>query len=170
MIYFVMGINMPKPQFDMRGEEFMNKHLSYLLLAVLVVATLVMAACQPAPTPEPTKPPEPTAAPTKAPEPTKPPEPTTLPAPELGTPENPLIMALAPSANTQELMAGGEAIAAKLTELTGYTIKTIVPTNYAALVEAMGSGNAHIGWLPTVPYIVAYEKSYGHCWSGNAAQ
>lgn len=139
----------------------MNKtRMSYLLLAVVVIATLLLAACQPAPTPEPTKPPEPTQAPTTAPEPTKPPEPTTPPAPELGTPENPLIMALAPSANTQELMAGGEAIAAKLTELTGYSIKTIVPTNYAALVEAMGSGNAHIGWLPTVPYIVAYEKGY----------
>ncbi len=69
-------------------------------------------------------------------------------------------MALAPSANTQELIAGGEAIAAKMTELTGYTIEVTVPTNYAALIEAMGSGNAHIGWLPTVPYIVAYEKGY----------
>jgi len=78
----------------------------------------------------------------------------------LGTADNPLVMALAPSANTQELMTGGEAIAAKLTELTGYVITTTVPTNYAALIEAMGSGNAQIGWLPTVPYIVAYEKGY----------
>jgi phosphonate transport system substrate-binding protein len=64
-------------------------------------------------------------------------------------------MALAPSANTQEMMAGGEAIATKLTELTSYVITTSVPTNYAALAEAMGSSNAQIGWLPTVPYIVA---------------
>ncbi|MCJ7585151.1 MAG: PhnD/SsuA/transferrin family substrate-binding protein [Anaerolineales bacterium] len=75
-------------------------------------------------------------------------------------------MALAPSANTQELLAGGEAIAAKLTELTGYVFTTSVPTNYAALVEAMGSSNAQICWLPTVPYIVAY----GHRWSGDPAQ
>ena len=75
-------------------------------------------------------------------------------------------MTLTPYANTQELMAGGEAIAAKLTVLTGYVITTSVPTNYAALVEAMGSGNAQIGWLPTVPYIVAY----GHRCSGDPAQ
>jgi len=72
----------------------------------------------------------------------------------------PIILALAPSANTQELIAGGDSIAAKLTELTGYTIEVTVPTNYAALVEAMGSGNAHVGFLPTVPYMVAYYKGY----------
>jgi len=69
-------------------------------------------------------------------------------------------MALAPSATSQELQTGGDAIAAKLSELTGYTIKTVVPTNYAALVEAMGSGNAHIGWLPPLAYMLAKDKGY----------
>lgn len=133
----------------------------YLFLAVLVAATMLLSACVPetvpppvvtqAPTQPPTPPP--TAAPTEAP--------TAPPPPELGTADNPLILALAPSANTTELMAGGDAIAAKLGELTGYTFEVTVPTNYAALVEAMGSGNAHVGFLPTVPYIVAYYKGYG---------
>jgi phosphonate transport system substrate-binding protein len=96
---------------------------------------------------------------TPVPPPTEAPEPTPVPV-QLGTVDNPLILALAPSANTQELVAGGEAIAAKLKELTGYEFKVTVPTNYAALVEAMGSGNAHVGFLPTVPYIVAYYKGY----------
>jgi len=52
----------------------------------------------------------------------------------IGSAEKPLIMALASSANTETLMAGGESIAAKLTELTGYTITTTVPTNYAAQI------------------------------------
>jgi phosphonate transport system substrate-binding protein len=127
----------------------MRKNPTLLALSLLLMASLVLGACaQATPTEAPVAPTEvpPTAAP-----------PTEVP---LGSPDKPIIMALAPSANTQELMAGGEAIAAKLTELTGYTITVTVPTNYAALIEAMGSGNAQIGWLPTVPYIVAYEKGY----------
>ena len=54
----------------------------------------------------------------------------------------------------------GKAIAAKLSEVTGYTITVSVPTNYAALVEAMGSGNAHIGWLPPLAYMLAKYKGY----------
>ena len=82
------------------------------------------------------------------------------PTPVYGTVDNPIIMAMAPSATSQTLIAGGEAVAAKLTELTGLTIKTIVPTSYSALIEAMGSGNAHIGWLPPLAYIVAKTKGY----------
>jgi len=128
-----------------------------LLVSLLVVASMVLSACAPAATP--------TAAPTEVPTATEAPTaaPTVAPTPAppaLGTTDNPLILALAPSANTTELMAGGDAIAAKLTELTGYTFKVNVPTNYAALVEAMGSGNAHVGFLPTVPYIVAYYKGF----------
>jgi phosphonate transport system substrate-binding protein len=78
----------------------------------------------------------------------------------IGTDANPIIMALAPSATSQELQTGGQAIADKLAELTGYVIKISVPTNYAALVEAMGSGNAHIGWLPPLAYMLAKYKGY----------
>jgi phosphonate transport system substrate-binding protein len=137
------------------------KRSLYTLLAVLMLATLVLSACGPAATPEPTEAP----APTEAPKPTEVP-PTEVPPTEvptavpLGSPENPLIMALAPSATTQELQTGGAAIAAKLSEMTGLTITTVVPTNYAAMIEAMGSGNAHIGWLAPVQYIVAHGKGY----------
>jgi phosphonate transport system substrate-binding protein len=128
----------------------MRKNRTFLAFSLLLVAALVLGACaQATPTEAP-------VVPTEVPA-TEVPPPTEVP---LGSPDKPIIMALAPSANTQELMAGGEAIAAKLTELTGYTITVTVPTNYAALIEAMGSGNAQIGWLPTVPYIVAYQKGY----------
>jgi phosphonate transport system substrate-binding protein len=87
--------------------------------------------------------------------------PTATSAPvQIGTADNPIIMALAPSATSQDLQTGGQAIADKLAELTGYTIKINVPTNYAALVEAMGSGNAHIGWLPPLAYMLAKYKGY----------
>jgi phosphonate transport system substrate-binding protein len=128
----------------------------FLLVSVLVAATMLLSACGTTATPAPVVVP-PTAVPPTAVPPTEVPQPTANP---LGTAADPIVMALAPSATTTELMAGGDAIAAKLTEITGYAIKTIVPTNYAALIEAMGSGNAQIGWLPTVPYIVAYQKGY----------
>jgi len=129
----------------------------YLFVSLLVAATMLLTACGAAPTATevvvPTAKP-PVIIPTDTP---LPPAPTEIP---LGSPEKPLIMALAPSANTQTLIDGGDAIAAELTKLTGYTIKTTVPTNYAALIEAMGSGNAQIGWLPPAAFIVAHAKGY----------
>ncbi|MBK9924602.1 MAG: phosphate/phosphite/phosphonate ABC transporter substrate-binding protein [Anaerolineales bacterium] len=133
----------------------MKKSLS-LSFAVIVVLALALAACAPA-TPAPTE--APTAVPATA-VPTDVPEPTATAVPELGTADNPLVMALAPSATTQELQTGGQAIADKLSELTGYTITVTVPTNYAAMIEAMGAGNAHIGWLAPVQYIVAHGNGY----------
>jgi phosphonate transport system substrate-binding protein len=108
----------------------MSKRVIYILLAVFTVMALVLSGCA---------------------------TPTAIP---LGSPENPIIMAQAPSATTQELITGGELVAAKLSEMTGYTIQVVVPNSYAALVEAMGSGNAHIGWLPTFGYMLAKEKGY----------
>jgi phosphonate transport system substrate-binding protein len=138
-----------------RGEK-MKKSLN-MLFAVLAILVLVLSACAPA-TPAPTEAPVATEAATEAP--TEAPEPTATAIPEVGTAENPLIMALAPSATTQELQTGGQAIADKMSELTGYTIEVTVPTNYAAMIEAMGAGNAHIGWLAPVQYIVAHGNGY----------
>jgi phosphonate transport system substrate-binding protein len=135
----------------------MTKNRYVLALSLLALAAMVLSACGGA---------TPTAAPaTEAPVVTEAPPtevpPTAAPtANPLGTDAKPLIMALAPSANTQTLLAGGDAIAAKLTELTGYVIKTTVPTSYAAQIEAMGSGNAQIGWLPPAAFIVAHAKGY----------
>lgn len=126
----------------------------YVLVTLLAAVAMLLAACGP----------EATEVPVVATEPpvvaTEPPVVATEPPVTLGTAEQPIVMALAPSANTDTLMAGGEAIAAKITELTGLVITTTVPTNYAALIEAMGSGNAQIGWLPPAAYIVAHEKGY----------
>ncbi len=136
------------------------KRSLFAVLSLLVLASMVLAACGPAetPAPLPTEAPA-TAVPTEVPPTEVPPtpEPTAVP---LGSADMPIVMALAPSATSQELQAGGEAIAAKLSEMTGYTIKVTVPTNYAAIVEAMGSGNAHIGWLPPLAYMLAKSKGY----------
>jgi phosphonate transport system substrate-binding protein len=136
---------------------------SYLFISLLMAAIMLLAACGPAATP--------TAAPvvpaaTEAPVvPVLLPTATAAPVVEptanpLGTDATPIILALAPSATSQELQAGGEAIAKKLTELTGLAIKVIVPANYAATIEAMGSGQAQVAFLPILAYMKAKTQGY----------
>ena len=72
---------------------------------------------------------------------------TTAPPPfataELGLAENPLILALPPSANSQEQINAAKVIASQFTERTGYTVVTVIPDSYSALIEALENGNAH---------------------------
>jgi phosphonate transport system substrate-binding protein len=124
-----------------------------LFVSLLVAAVMLLSACGPVATPTPVVTEPPTAVPV-------PPTDTPVPPPSLGTADNPIIMALAPSATSQELQAGGDAIAAKLTELTGYTIKVIVPASYAATVEAMGAGQAQVAFLPILAYMKAKTQGY----------
>jgi len=80
--------------------------------------------------------------------------------PELGTEDNPIIMSFVPSGDTQEIIASGDAIAEMVQEKTGLVIDANVGTDFAAVREAMGAGQAHIGWLNTFNYVLANEK-YG---------
>lgn len=161
----------------------MKQTKNAFLFSLIVVFSLALSACGGAATQAPiaTEPPAETEAVTETPVEvvtetpaeveTEAPveeveEPTDEPAaeepapgtPNLGTPENPIIMALAPSATSQGLLASGDEIARMLSELSGYTIETTVPTSYGALVEAMGAGNVHIGWLAPFSYVVASER------------
>lgn len=79
-------------------------------------------------------------------------------ASNVGTEENPLIWALVPSQDTDAVLAGAEEIAAYVEEQTGYVIEAVVTTDFTAAVEAMCSGEAHIGALNTFNYIVAHER------------
>jgi phosphonate transport system substrate-binding protein len=103
----------------------------------------------------------PVATPTSTPDLTVTPT-DTAPAPlataELGLAENPLILALPPSANSPEQIAAANLIASQLTERTGYTVVTIAPTSYAELVDALQKGNAHIVLLDPFSYALAYQN------------
>ena len=123
--------------------------MRYRLTILTMLVGFVLAACG---TPTPSAPAVPdTDCPTAAPE-------TAAPASNLGTPENPIIMSFVPSGDTQEIIASGDEIAAMLSEMTGLTINANVATSYAAVVEAMGAGNAQIGWLNTFGYVLANER------------
>lgn len=84
--------------------------------------------------------------------------PPALPTPQLGLAENPLILALPPSANTQAKIDAAQVIAADFTARTGYSVVTVVPDSYTALVEALEKGNAHIVLLDPYAYELAYQK------------
>jgi len=79
---------------------------------------------------------------------------------KLGSASNPIIVAFEPSGTSSEITTGGQELLAELTTETGLTFKGVVPTSYAALTEAMGSGNAQIGWMATFAYLLAHEKGY----------
>ena len=78
--------------------------------------------------------------------------------PAKGTEGNPITMYFVPSAEADKVLASGDKIAAALEAATGYKFETAVPTSYAAVIEAMGSGKADIAWFATFAYILAHEK------------
>lgn len=77
---------------------------------------------------------------------------------KLGTRQNPIKMYFVPSLEAGKVVSSGEAIAKALNEATGYHYKVAVPTSYAAVIEALGSYQCDIAWLPTYAYVLAHEK------------
>src|SRR5439155_7394750 len=71
-----------------------------------------------------------------------------------------LKMAFVPSANSTKILASGQPLAEQLGKLTGYRFEVDVPTSYAAVIEAMGTGKVDIGWLAPFAYVLAHDK-YG---------
>jgi phosphonate transport system substrate-binding protein len=132
--------------------------LSHILLAVLVTATLLLAACQPAATPEPTA--TPTQAPTNTPVPPTPtPEPpTATPEPAIGSPEHPIKVLFVPSVDANVIVSGGKIMADALNKATGLTFEVSVPTSYAATIEEMcASPKDTIGFIPGLGYVLANQ-------------
>lgn len=81
------------------------------------------------------------------------------PVSELGTPKNPLILALPPSTqSTQDVVAAGATLAGLLEKSTGYDILSVVPPTEADLVKGFGTGSAHIGVLSPFGYLLASSE------------
>ena len=84
--------------------------------------------------------------------------PPPLPKAELGLAENPLILALPPSADSQAEIDAAKVIASQFTERTGYVVVTVTSDSDGALVDALEKGNAHIVLLEPYSYELAYQK------------
>ena len=100
----------------------------------------------------------PTQTPTLTPIPV--PTQTPLAPPELGTEQNPLILALGPSPRASaDAIAAGEVIAAFIESRTGYRLVNVAPSSEAILVDALGKGNAHIALLTPFGYLLARRNN-----------
>ncbi len=71
----------------------------------------------------------------------------------LGTEDNPIVWVLVPSQDTQVVLTGADEIAAVFEEETGLIVEPFITPNYTAALEAMCSGEAHMGALNTFNYV-----------------
>ncbi|HKP54984.1 MAG TPA: phosphate/phosphite/phosphonate ABC transporter substrate-binding protein [Chloroflexia bacterium] len=86
--------------------------------------------------------------------------PIKVPAGQLGSPENPIKMAFAPSSNSTTILASGKPLGDLLSTVTGYSFKVDVPTSYAAVLTSIGAENTDVAWLAPLQYAVGHQK-YG---------
>ncbi|MBA2661212.1 MAG: phosphate/phosphite/phosphonate ABC transporter substrate-binding protein [Bradymonadaceae bacterium] len=70
-----------------------------------------------------------------------------------------LIFAFQPQENPEGLELDAKRFAAFIAEKTGYKTEIFLPTSYAAVVEALRSGNADVAYFSGWPYLVAHEKA-----------
>ncbi len=150
----------------------MTKRTLYQMLTLTAVLAIALAACAPAatpaPAPAPTQPPaapatQPPAAPAGTP--TVPPPNCakmdgmpTVAAGELGSADKPIVMTFVPSGDVGTITKAGTAIADCLSQITGLKYQIEVGTNFAASIEAMGSGKAQFGFLNTFSVLLAEAK------------
>ena len=78
----------------------------------------------------------------------------------LGTEENPIIWSFVPSGETEQIVAGGEAVADMIYDKTGLVVEISVATEYAGVIEALSADppSAHMASLATFSYIVASQR------------
>jgi phosphonate transport system substrate-binding protein len=122
----------------------MKRNPLVLLILVSIVA-LALAGCGATDTPVP-------AADTPVP-------PTEEPEAALGSEERPIQVYFVPSAEIDEIVAGGEVMRQALEEATGLKFEVFVPTSYAAAIEGMCAAPADaMGFPATLAYVVANAR------------
>ncbi len=77
----------------------------------------------------------------------------------LGSKKNPVKIYFIPSAEAGKIVKGADELEIYLEKETGYEVKTFIPNGYAAVIEAMGSGEADIAFFSTFAYVLAHQKN-----------
>lgn len=99
----------------------------FLLVSLLVVASMVLAACAPA-----------------------------APKVVIGSAEHPIKVLFVPSVDANIIVTGGQVMADALTAATGLSFTVTVPTSYAATIEEMcASPTDTIAFIPALGYAIA---------------
>jgi phosphonate transport system substrate-binding protein len=77
----------------------------------------------------------------------------------LGSEERPIKVLFVPSVDIDQIITGGEVLAAALNEATGLNFIVSVPTSYAATIEEMcASPDDTIGFIPAQGYVLANNR------------
>lgn len=78
---------------------------------------------------------------------------------ELGSPENPIEVYFVPSGEAATIVEGGQVLADALNAATGLTFEVLVPTSYAATIEAMcAAPDRTMGFIPAAGYVIANNR------------
>jgi len=132
----------------------MNKRSLFVLLSLIVTASMILSACGTPATEAPVVE-EPVATEAPVEEPTA--EPTEE-MPAIGSPEHPIKVLFVPSVDANVIVTGGEVMAAALNEATGLTFEVVVPTSYAATIEEMRGSHADtMAFIPAFGYVLAND-------------
>ncbi|GAA0454932.1 phosphate/phosphite/phosphonate ABC transporter substrate-binding protein [Alkalibacillus silvisoli] len=73
-----------------------------------------------------------------------------------GNPDE-LVMGFVPSQDSDTIAETVEPLAEELSEILGKDVDALTMTTYNGLVEAMGSQQVHIGFIPAFGYVIANE-------------
>ncbi|MGB6855147.1 MAG: PhnD/SsuA/transferrin family substrate-binding protein, partial [Thermoanaerobaculia bacterium] len=77
-----------------------------------------------------------------------------------GAAENIIRMLFVPSVEQGTLVRRGDELARFVRQDSGLTIRSEVPTSYAAVIQALGAGQADVAWMPAFAYLIAHAR-YG---------
>ncbi|MCG8455902.1 MAG: PhnD/SsuA/transferrin family substrate-binding protein [Holophagales bacterium] len=69
-------------------------------------------------------------------------------------------MLFVPSVEQGTLVRRGDELARFIREDSGLILRTEVPTSYAAVIQALGSEQADVAWMPVFAYVIAHDR-YG---------
>ncbi|KGX87757.1 phosphate/phosphite/phosphonate ABC transporter substrate-binding protein [Pontibacillus litoralis] len=69
-----------------------------------------------------------------------------------------IVMGFVPSTESDKIADTVEPLAKQLSEELGVEVEGKVMSSYSAVVEGMGSGQIHIGFLPAFAYVLGNEK------------
>lgn len=73
---------------------------------------------------------------------------------------NVIRMLFVPSVEQGTLVERGDELARFLRRDSGLILRSEVPTSYAAVIQALGSGQADVAWMPAFAYVIAHAR-YG---------
>lgn len=69
-------------------------------------------------------------------------------------------MLFVPSVEQGTLVRRGDELARFIRADSGLTLRSEVPTSYAAVIQALGTGQADVAWIPAFAYVLAHAR-YG---------